>query len=136
MAVGYSSGQYDTCTSLQVTLVEKLRAFPRASQSLSQMAEQKVRRSLGLYPTSLGCCIGPGPSPSGLANRVRGTNVHLFQPASGVVFFFLSLFILRERGKEGGRGRHTHTHTQKISKAPCCTQPDAGLEPMNRELTT
>ena len=55
---------------------------------------------------------------------------------------FFPKFILRERERESanvcGRGRDTRTEEERISSKPCTvsTEPDAGLEPMNCEITT
>ena len=57
-----------------------------------------------------------------------------------VVFIFLSLFLQqRETEHEQGRGREREGDTESEAGSRCwavSTEPDAGLEPMNREIVT
>ena len=53
-------------------------------------------------------------------------------------FFFLSLFILRERERESGGGSEREGERERIPSRlhAVSTEPDVGLDPTNHEITT
>ena len=96
------------------------------------------------------CLAFPSEAPKSTAlagplavRQVRATNPGQLAVSIGegdhflFFFFFFNVFylFLKERGKECKWGRGGERGRQRI-RSGLCTEPDAGLEPANQEITT
>ena len=75
-----------------------------------------------------------------LGAKQKNCPAHIFDPQLPgnkiVVVIVLSLFILRERKSAGGKGAERRRDRIPSRLRAVSAEPDAGLEPVNREIMT
>ena len=81
------------------------------------------------------CTAGKNGAVAAVRNPGLGSGVLDSSPASFLFFFFLRLFILRER-EQGGRGEQRERKRVPSSLFTVRVEPYVGLDPTNHEIMT